>query len=294
VRRVPKDYGVDLEVELVDQEFVSGNRIWCQVKATTNLRRTPLRVSGGRRLLVPTLAVDTRLLLYSLRCPFPLLLFVCDLGNADVFWIPLRDHVDACLQKKKPRWRECHSVSVRLPPWNNLRKENENGFYGLRWYALEPARMIAFARLHAIHHELQYQARLDGYEIGDGCVDSECELSRSVDYAHDALIRAVAIDVLFGTNGIDAYRVDGGEHTIGARLKVAIQSLAEVRAKLPSGSYSFHTLSHLLGRGCIGVSLLSTAIAHYDRFRERFVLSDGALQFNAEARRIADIESDTS
>jgi uncharacterized protein DUF4365 len=38
VRNVPKDYGVDLEIEIVDQDFVTGNRIWIQSKAAKSLK----------------------------------------------------------------------------------------------------------------------------------------------------------------------------------------------------------------------------------------------------------------
>ena len=34
VRNLPKDYGVDFEIEMVDANFVTGNRVWVQSKGT--------------------------------------------------------------------------------------------------------------------------------------------------------------------------------------------------------------------------------------------------------------------
>ena len=44
VRPIAKDYGVDFEIELVrDQEIVSGNRIWVQLKSVEEAKRVTAR-----------------------------------------------------------------------------------------------------------------------------------------------------------------------------------------------------------------------------------------------------------
>ncbi len=115
-RPVLKDYGVDQEVELVDQESVSGNRIWIQLKATNGIRFSQVTYHVGE--MYPEIAdadgkitveyaafpISTKELHYSLKNAFPLLLFVADLERNDVFWIPIRDEIIGGLSIRNPKW----------------------------------------------------------------------------------------------------------------------------------------------------------------------------------------------
>src|SRR5205823_2077042 len=102
VRPIARDYGIDYEVELVDEDVVTGNRIWVQLKGVAGVEVREARFefekryfkSAGSKPAVETVTVpyvafsiETKELLYSLRCPFPLLLFVADLSSDEIYWL---------------------------------------------------------------------------------------------------------------------------------------------------------------------------------------------------------------
>jgi hypothetical protein len=39
VRNIQKDYGVDLEIEIVDRDFVTGSRVWVHPLVAKNLEK---------------------------------------------------------------------------------------------------------------------------------------------------------------------------------------------------------------------------------------------------------------
>ena len=96
IRTLPKDYGVDLEVEVVDGDHVTGQRIWIQLKGASRLKRTQavFKPSGAFEDLcdekgrlyaeyVP-FSLETKELLYALTCGYPLLLMVVEVSTQDV------------------------------------------------------------------------------------------------------------------------------------------------------------------------------------------------------------------
>ena len=133
VRKVPKDYGVDLEVEMVDKTFVTGNRVWVQSKATNRIHGRELEYDVAKWGLTPDdvpdshdglyrvryfpFRIETKELDYALRCPVPLLLFLCDIGEDEVYWLPLRDEVLCSIAPAIPTWRHQgygHCASARV------------------------------------------------------------------------------------------------------------------------------------------------------------------------------------
>jgi len=160
VRPILKDYGIDCEIELVDQESVTGNRIWVQIKSVEEISfqcmphspkaATRDQILNKNETKFTTFSLSTKEVSYALQCAFPLLLFVADLKGGDIYWLPIRDHVMVNLKKRN--WQHQTSVSVRIPALNNLSGERSGNYSGLRWYALEPARMNAFFLLHRYHH----------------------------------------------------------------------------------------------------------------------------------------------
>ncbi|MGJ5181848.1 DUF4365 domain-containing protein [Bradyrhizobium oligotrophicum] len=87
IRPIAKDYGVDFEVELVDQEIVSGDRIWVQLKSTEEAKKAVARWPVADRFPdVPSdgngniaaecipYSMEMKEIDYAQRCHFPLLL----------------------------------------------------------------------------------------------------------------------------------------------------------------------------------------------------------------------------
>jgi len=300
VRRLPKDYGVDFEIELVDQETVSGNRIWIQLKAVREAsagRETfllgdqfgeffPERDERGRVKLdvsYVSFPIDTKTVLYSLRCAFPLLLFVADLTKRDIHWLPMRDDIFGTLSQRNPDWATQQSVTLRIPSWNLLSGERHHNYPGLRWYALEPARMYAFVTLHYYHHEFQYRGRLSGYSIGDGWIDDDEEgiLRSSLALAARYISAALQLDVLFGEQGLDFFTRDylPGIGVAGAKaqLEDALKAAAAATEMLDKKEYSFVALSFLIGSVNHAIELFSTCITSYQGFRDKHLLTESAV-----------------
>ena len=213
IRPIMKDYGVDYEIELVDQEIVSGNRIWVQLKSAEKVQRRTARYkiadkfpdlkSDGKGNICAdyvSFSLSVKEIDYSQRCHFPLLLVLVDLSNEEAFWVPIREEVNHNLNLSEIHRKKQETATLRIPVWNSLSTESKTGFSGLRWFALEPARMYALSILHHFYHEFQYEGRLSGYSFGDGQLDDgeEDELRRSLVIARDTCNAALNLDVLFG------------------------------------------------------------------------------------------------
>ena len=130
IRPILKDYGVDIEIELVDQGIVTGNRIWVQLKSVQSLDRSIMKLDRyGKEIEVPCVrfSLSTKELEYSLQCAFPLLLFVADIAAKDIYWLPLRDAIECRLSQRTPKWRLQKTNTLCIP----LRAYLKNPIY---WY----------------------------------------------------------------------------------------------------------------------------------------------------------------
>lgn len=305
IRNVPKDYGVDLEIEMVDQAFVTGNRIWVQSKAANQLERrvseydiakmgltpddVPEAPDGVYRAGYVAYRAEVKELEYALLCPVPLLLFLCDLQNEDVFWLPLRDEVLCSIAPTNKSWRCQQTVTVRVPEWNSVRWEAARGFPGLKWYALEPARMTAFVNLHYYHHEFQYTGRLSGYVIGSGFIDhgEEEELRSGLLLAKQYVEAALTLDVLFGTKGIDFFTTPlpgFGIQPIAFQLRDALRAADAALVAMDKGTSDTLSMTVLVGKVLHAIDLLSTAISAYQGFRQKFLFTEAAVLWRAGAK----------
>ncbi len=164
VRRLPKDYGVDFEVEVVANEDVLGHRLWFQLKATSSLRKLADRPTGNHYI---SFRVDTDLLSYSFQCGFPLMLCVIDIGDEQAYWLPLRDHADIYLGLHKPKWRNQKQVNVHIPEVNSFDYQRTTDFYGLLWYAMQPALVASLARTEAQYNSLRKSGLFGSSGISD-------------------------------------------------------------------------------------------------------------------------------
>jgi len=302
IRPIAKDYGVDYEIELVDENIVTGNRVWIQLKSI--MKATPRTVSFDVSESFPELvskatgkldveyvaySMETKNLNYSLKCAFPLLLLLADLENREIYWLPIRDEILGNLNSQHPDWPSQETATLRIPTWNRLTLEREHGFPGLNWYALEPARMYAFATLQYYYHECQNECSLSGYQIGNGWIDhgEEKKLRCSLSLALRYISAALKLDVLFGEQGIDYFRSSGlepvGLVSIGSQLEQGLRSAKLAQQMLDKHDYSFVKLSMLLGSVQHAINLFSTAISSYEGFRQKYLITEGTAVWRAAA-----------
>ena len=217
---------------------------------------------------------------YARRCHFPLLLILVDFAVDGAFWLPIRDETDMHLGVGNRLAAGKQSATLRIPVWNSLAEEKKRDFSGLRWYALEPARMYAFAVLHYFYHEFQYEGRLSGYSIGDGYIDDgeEEELKRSLILARESCVSALKLDVLFGEQGVDFFRLKRIPvvEAPGIMWQIANGAIAAEKAlkAIETNSYTFGELPVLLGTVNQAINLMSTAISSYQGFRARYLLTE--------------------
>lgn len=288
VRGIQKDYGVDYEVEIVEGDIVTGSRLWFQLKGTISAKvkkhqytvPTNLKTAfkGRERLELGYLPfkVNTKLLKYSLACDFPLQLGVVDVAEKEVYWLPLRDEVEQKLELRNPKWRKQKAVTVRIPMGNSLSKEKSSNYFGLRWYALEPARMRAFSILHSYYHEVQYRCRLSGYNIGERYIDHRevMELIQSLRTARSYLKLALGVDCLFGERGLDIFVV-----VTKPQMEEGLEACEQLLQNIPKGRVSFPSTAILVAKVQQAVNLMSTCISMYQDFRKRFLYNEQPLLF---------------
>jgi hypothetical protein len=301
VRNIPKDYGIDLEIEMVDAEYVTGNRICVQSKGVANLRLheyvcsladvalkpedVPAATDGKVRAEYAVYPLSVKELEYSLRCTVPLLLFVADLRRSDVYWLPLQDEILSLLTKRNPEWRHQKTARVYVPTWNSLRWEAEHDYPGLRWYAAEPARLKAFVSLHYYHHEMQYRGGIIDF-VDDFEDEEQAEnLYRVLCVASSYIDAALRLRVVFGSSGIDFFtsKMDGLPDPIGVQLRNALTKATAAIEAYRAGTIDGARLFGVLTLVNHAVHLMSTAITMYHTFRQRFLLTAGSLAWRAGA-----------
>jgi hypothetical protein len=292
IRPLAPDYGVDFEIELVDQQEVTGNRVWVQLKgrhrsnfATQTFR--PPELGDAEPLLVQytPYVLETKYLRYALRCAFPLLLFVADLQQADIYWLPLRDVVEGDLNVRSPDWRLQQSVSLRLPTWNSLLLEQQADYFQLRRYALEPARMNAFFTLSERYRQLEQTGMFTpGVFIPDLTRWDATEVRMWVEalgQVSPLLLSALQMEALFGADGLPIYRLPF--RTLGspsfpefrAYLEYVIARSREVRSLLQQGELS-PDIPHLLMEISSAVQHVMRSLHWYTEFRYISLLTETA------------------
>jgi hypothetical protein len=280
VRRITKDYGIDYEVEIAEDSIVTGNRLWIQLKGCEKTKRArSLAFNDGADALsvfqYPHIVydADTALLKYALKCDFPLLLALADLSEKEIYWVPLRDEIEVNLDRNSPDWRKQAKARVRIDPRNKLSAESRDGFYGLKWYARQPARSRAAARLHLCYHEMSYECSFN-YEVDDdGNVYPQEVLEHTIDAVEEYLGKALEIEALFGDPGWDAASVWKEKIVEGLRASHVL------RAQLAAGGESFRTTSVLIGRMGFAHQALSSCIADIERINEKFILNPIKVKF---------------
>lgn len=269
VRQLPKDYGVDYEVELVDRSEVSGKRIWFQLKSFDKERKIHKRfnVLTKQEEAYISYSLSTGFLDYATKCPFPLLFFLADLDQGEIYWLPLQDAITYSLSKRNPEWISQHSATVRIPIKNQLSIERDNDYPSLRWYAMEINRVYALMRLNELFDAIEPILTYN-YQFSDNWIDPNEEmLMRDTIRALKYLIKqALKIDVLFGEEGVEYYN-----QTV-PQLEESFQSADRVLDLLNQRHFSFNELSMSITKALFGANTLRHVTTFYFALNRKYTL----------------------
>ncbi|MDA8563099.1 DUF4365 domain-containing protein [Mariniblastus sp.] len=154
-RDVSHDYGVDMEIEIVDGENVTGQRLWLQVKGVNQLKviqSVPYSAGNPHRPDAKTkpciaYSMEIKHLRYALLCDISYLLVIVDLKTEACYWLPIRDEVEILLPTRNPMWDQQQSATVYLPLENKIERRAKTNYAELRWYSREPSRIRSFWEL---------------------------------------------------------------------------------------------------------------------------------------------------
>jgi len=126
-RQVEGDYGIDLRVEIVAGEDVSGLEFAVQLKGTDHLK-----ISGDD--VLHSCKVTTAN--YFFQRPEPVMYVVYDTQEDTAYWLWVKPYLKG-LDEMRPGWRERETVQIRVPRLNHLTPASveEIAGYVQAWWA---------------------------------------------------------------------------------------------------------------------------------------------------------------
>ena len=206
-----------------------------------------------------------------------------DLSDMEVYWLPLRDHVEMILSQQKPRWLGQRHVALHIPVQNTLSAEKENSFEGLRWYSMEMARMRAFAIFSNYYkcYELSCKTIQDVAHAQVPSKDFAKKLLTEFETAFSYLMYSLKSECLFGRNSVDFFR-----RSVEMPLKSALQACALALSELSSGEVPEQRIRQLCTCVDTGMRCLRDCSFTYEALRRRYL-------FSAERSLSAVLESHT-
>tara|TARA_R110002033_G_scaffold155676_1_gene191964 strand:- start:331 stop:903 length:573 start_codon:yes stop_codon:yes gene_type:complete len=112
-RKVDKDFGVDIEMELVDNEKVTGQYVKVQVKGTVDYQIIDNQIK---------LMVKTNFLRYCSECRVPILLVLVDTNNDLGYFIWVQEY----LRINKTDINKHKSTNIFIPSTNDFKSGLKN------------------------------------------------------------------------------------------------------------------------------------------------------------------------
>ena len=171
IRKLHPDYGVDVTVEVFERQEqqipTMGEFRFVQLKSTTSLRRgvEPIRPRGNVekgldlqdreaeheldvvRYVVDTDTIDNARLMGPST---PLMLFVCDLTEGEVYYVCLTDYYDKVIEPREIHLSRQDTITVLIPAGNKL--TDPRSVQVMRLYATR-------AKLYGMFNLAQFQYR---------------------------------------------------------------------------------------------------------------------------------------
>jgi len=174
------DYGIDLVVELF--EFVDsskkiaetlGEHIYVQVKSMQNAKIETIRVfqrtnveksapdydkSKYFDIEVIKFVLDTSELLtiQSMGAAVPVLLFLVDLKDNELYYLCLNDYIDKILLHEDPEYGKKQSKTLLIPKKNKINHNDGDTLIPIQFYAKRAKLYSAFTKFYYQRNELTY------------------------------------------------------------------------------------------------------------------------------------------
>lgn len=180
------DYGIDLVIELfelIDENIAEtlGEFIYVQVKSVKDLdikQETIYEVGNvakgvwienrksWTKLEVVKYPFDTNSIftIQSLGGSVPVILFVVDLSNREVYFICLNDYIDKIILPKNPNYGEQKSLTINIPRLNKLSSQ-EISNNALKFYGKRAKLLAAFSKFSFQKNEIQHILGYKEYPI---------------------------------------------------------------------------------------------------------------------------------
>ncbi|KAA9017980.1 DUF4365 domain-containing protein [Niallia endozanthoxylica] len=175
IREYKPDYGIDLEIELFEPKDEDkkrvydtlGEHIFIQVKGTENIdfstytihERKNVEMYEGvqgkpyKKIDVVKFQLDTAELytVERMSSAVPILLFVVDVNNENIYFLCLNDYIEKVLVPTDPEYYKKKSKTIYIPKTNILNKNNTNNQIPIMLYAKRP-------KLYSFFNKINYQA----------------------------------------------------------------------------------------------------------------------------------------
>jgi len=122
------DYGIDIEITIVEGEEVTNKVLWLQLKATEDIKQNQKKI---------TYQMKTRHLKYYENCHLPVLILYWIKPENTFYYVFTQKYIDEILSKNNPQWREQKTVTItfdsKLETADDLKfVATEGYFYVLR------------------------------------------------------------------------------------------------------------------------------------------------------------------
>jgi hypothetical protein len=108
-----RDYGIDLQLELFDGNFPSGNIAFVQVKGQEDSFKNESKITD----------FPVKTILYARMFNAPFFIFFVSLKDAEVRFIWLQKYIDTTLPLLSPNWETQQTVTIEMPEQNTLEKK---------------------------------------------------------------------------------------------------------------------------------------------------------------------------
>lgn len=167
VREYHPDYGIDLSVELFEDEephITKGAHLFFQVKTTKIIEHTNLKITHAYNIEKPNhnetqspiymevvkynMDVDFLSTVERMGSAVPLILAVVDLSSETVFYLCVSDYIEKVLRREE-EYLSQRTKTVYIPACNVI---DDQGISVIEWYAKRP-------KLYALFNKIRYQSR---------------------------------------------------------------------------------------------------------------------------------------
>ncbi len=97
----PLDYGIDIEIEIVEGEEVTNKVLWVQLKGTEDMEKGKVSYQ-----------MKTDHLKYYEGCPLPVFILYWIKSENTFYYVFAQKYIDEILSKQNPQWRRQKTVAV--------------------------------------------------------------------------------------------------------------------------------------------------------------------------------------